>query len=107
MELRQFVKQAVIDIIGGIADARHEVSDCTANQRSGTQAASEYGHIDFEMTVVASQTGGISGGISIPLPFLSASAKKSSEKDDSQVQFIRFRVPVDFPVVDPRARLDG
>lgn len=103
MDLKEFVKTSLIEILGGVKEAQAAVreEDGSINpphygQPKGLTVPGgvELQYVDFDVAVTASEGSELSGGISV----VGIGAKGSTAELSSSVSRIKFRVPVGLPV---------
>lgn len=117
MELREFVKQALVNIVGAVSDAAAEVKEQGTGaiisprlNQSETDAvlrvAPEDGHgyafpVKFDLTVTVSSTESqktdMGGGFKISIMSARAGHEDVAGEAKTAVQRIQFSVPVKFP----------
>ena len=104
MELRNFISQALLDVIGGVQDAQSK-SDTGSVVPAGIREAykavevgiSELQVIDFEVTVKADERSGSEAKLSVVAAFVGGSVKGDSGKTGGHAATLKFRVPVRLP----------
>jgi len=100
VELREFIKSSILDILGGIQDAATEVHNegglgavnpVTKDQIFKTQK------VEFDVAVTASneQAKGLNGGIKVAGISIGADGKES--ETGSTVSRIKFEIPIALP----------
>ena len=100
MELREFIKNSLLDILGGIQDAANAV-----HQNGGLGAVNPVDKaqifktqkVEFDIAVTASneQAKGAEGGIKVYGLTLGANGKQSEA--DSSVSRLKFEIPIALP----------
>jgi hypothetical protein len=104
VELRLFIKQALLDIVGGVADAQKEApegsvapEDISQTFKSVEHGVSHLQPISFELKVVADRSTGTGAKIGVIGAAMGLSAHGES-KDSNQVHStLKFTVPVHLP----------
>jgi len=120
MNLREFVKESLVQIVGGVNDAVNELQESGAvvnpRRRAGPPSQMHRGSatpiqdIEFDVAVTIGSTAETTGGGSFGLQVFSIGAKSSSGTDSQSVSRIRFSVPLALPARDERLtaeRTDG
>jgi hypothetical protein len=104
MELRTFIKTALLDIINGITDAQESTepgiivpAGISRNYESVKQGVSELQAIDFEVCVRAEKTAGTEAKLGVVTAIIGAglSGKQSDELGHSST--LKFRIPINLP----------
>ena len=109
MELRSFISQALLDVIGGVGDAQSRSQPGTVVPAGIKQAykaveagISEHQTIDFEVTVKADERSGSEAKLSVVAAFVGGSIKGDSGKTGGHAATLKFRVPVRLPVSEAK-----
>jgi hypothetical protein len=97
MELREFVKQSLVDIVAGVSESMNDISQLggkvnrSFNEREATQ------DIIFDVAVTASEsmTGTGTGGIKVM--GMGIEGELSADGKQSITSRLQFKVPVTFP----------
>lgn len=104
MDLRTFVKTALLDIIGAVQDAQKETDDGTVvpiginkSYKSIEHGVSELQVIDFEVCVTVEEAKGSEGKLGVMSSLVGAGIAGRSSNESSHSGKLRFRVPVQFP----------
>lgn len=104
MELRTFVKKALLDIVGGVQDAQAETDDGTVvpsginrNYESVKHGVSELQSVDFEVCVTTEESKGTEGKLGVVNSFIGAGVAGKSANESSNSSKLRFRVPIQLP----------
>jgi hypothetical protein len=108
MELKDFVKKALVDIVTGISEAQHELADSGAIinpsamdiDNNGIKTIRPNGNpkgrllqkVEMNIAVTSSK----SGGGALLIQVIGLEGKVTSEK----VSSIKFNIPVSFPVME-------
>lgn len=120
MELKEFVKETLVQIVKGVNDANSELSDTTsfvpsANLQSGgaswkcTNDKSGRYHavvdVDFDVMVNAEESKTKSGGVSIEvLSIIGVGRSGENGKTTSSANRVRFTIPLALPT-EPEDKL--
>jgi hypothetical protein len=111
MELREFVKDALVAIVEGVRDAQKGL-DVNINPRPSVipdKRGGEYMTMDglratpvqFDVAVTISAEANAEGGGKVSIWSIASSEGKTSAKDgESTVSRLQFQVPVAFPYAD-------
>ena len=109
MELRMFIKTALLDIIGGVTDAQDEITSghIVPNGINQSFKAIEYGvselqSVDFEVSVSAEETSGTEGKLGIVTAFIGAGVSEKSTNESSNTSKLKFSIPVQLPKMGER-----
>jgi len=103
MELRTFVKTALIDIINGLKDAQNECVDAVIVPKQHTGLAyvsakiSPLQVIEFEVSVIAEESKGTEGKLGVVNSLINAGVAGKSEKGTTSASILKFSVPVFLP----------
>lgn len=98
MELRDFIKTSLVDILGGIQDAQSEVNENASAKGAINPAFGELKDVmekvEFDIAVTAgSESGGKMGG-SINVYAAKFNAGIFGKTNDSKVSRLKFSVPI-------------
>lgn len=111
MNLRQFVKETIVEIIEGVADAQRELTRNCVNpirhMRTGEETLLIQGYhigqnkqpvqnVEFDVAVAASQGTGTKGGLGVFVAGFGVGTQGQTEKGTSELSRIRFKVPISF-----------
>jgi hypothetical protein len=121
MELREFVAQALVEIVGGVTAAQVELGrhGAKVNPRmirvlpkagggyvAHGWAAGEHGNpvmlVDFDVAVVASEGASKRGGIGVAAGLVGLGGSTSSDTERSSTSRLRFMVPLMLPAHEAR-----
>jgi len=104
MELRDFVKSSLRDIIGGVSDAQKEIEDGAvvppinestfSNVESGVTS---YQTIAFEVSVNTVEREGSEAKLNVVAAVIGGSVGGNSSNDSAHAAKLSFKVPVRFP----------
>jgi hypothetical protein len=103
MDLRTFIKTALLDVINGISDAQKETPEGTVvPDTSIAQSWVEIGItkiqvIDFEVLVRAEESKGSEAKIGVVAGVFGGGVKGQSSADNSHESKIKLRIPVQLP----------
>jgi len=104
MELRTFVKKALLDIIGAVKDVQAETEAGTVvpggvnkNYESVKHGVSEIQAVDFEVSVTAEESKGSEGKLGVISSVVGAGVAGKSSNDTSQSSKLKFRIPLQLP----------
>ena len=122
LSLKDFVRDAVSDIISGISEAQEKISDnniegsITAklipnyeNTVSGEKRSAYYrdtgqpiDQIDFDIAVTTADTSSAEGSTGIQVVGFRLGGKADQSSEQSSISRVRFKVPVAWPTLDPK-----
>lgn len=120
MDLKDFVKSVVVDIVNGIKEANNALKDSDAivnpsNVLPFNDSGNLYGHIlsekiksrerpvhkiDFDVAVTASEGKETKGGIAIAIASIGIGTSGKSDTTQSTTSRIKFSIPIAFPESD-------
>lgn len=113
MELKDFVKETLLQITQGVKEAQEATFEYGAVINPGTYASGEnYNHaviknkkypiqdVEFEVALTATTGEGNKSGIGVAFGAFAIGGNKSTEEKNISVTNIKFTVPAVFPVVD-------
>ncbi len=104
MELRQFVKNALVDIIGAVTDAQQEVTSGEVVPEANTYlktidtGITQLQPVEFEVAVTTESSTGSEAKLNVVAAFVGGGIKGHSGSDTGHVAKLRFRIPVMLPV---------
>lgn len=104
MDLRTFIKTALLDVVGGVADAQRELPEGTVVPETTLSSTwVEMGVtcvqvIDLEILVRAETTTGSEAKIGVVAGVFGGGVKGNSSSDSSHESKIKLRIPVQLPV---------
>lgn len=118
MELRDFVKESLIQIVQGVGDAQTELNGSKSSgaispevrnnwatmESKGvllSQAGSPIQVVEFDVSVTTTEGTGTKGGIAIAVGFLGLGSQGQSTQSNANVSRLKFSVPVLLPVAAP------
>jgi hypothetical protein len=104
MILRDFVSQALCDIIGGVQDAQTKTPagavvppNISTKMFAVSAGVSTLQVVDFEVIVRADEKSGREAGLSVVSAVFGAGIKGETGKSDGHSATLRFKVPVRLP----------
>ncbi len=112
MELKEFVKTTLVEIVGGVEEAQkvvaHTFSGAMINppiesnetaKRTGTHVyiQSQVKDVDFDVAVAAREEAGMKPGVGISIVVLKAGVEGEVSYENTAVNRIRFKVPIVLP----------
>ena len=103
MELRDFIKEALKDILGGIECAQNEISsgEIIPNVTDTFQAVdagiSNIQTIDFEVTVTTDEKKGSEAKLNVIAAVIGGSVSGNSSNSNAYAGKLSFKIPVNFP----------
>lgn len=112
MELKDFIKETLIQIATGISEAQEELqeTDCAINPREIKSKERDYAimkntryniqTIDFEIALSESSSSENKGGIGVALGAVGLAGGKTSNNENISNTKIAFSIPVVLPHVD-------
>jgi len=104
MELRTFIKTALLDIVGGVTDAQSETKDgkiipnISLSPESVKHAVSPLQTVDFEVCVTTEESKGSEGKLGVISTFVGAGIAGKSSNESSNSSKLKFRIPIEFPI---------
>ena len=103
MELKEFIKETLNDIIDGVREAQQGSSkDVAINPRikKVSDFTREIQYVEFDIAISELNEDGASGRIGVGVPIIGANGSVSSGKQTEEATRIRFKVGVKFPTVE-------
>lgn len=104
MELREFVKSSLRDIIGGVSDAQNEIEkgEIVPSLNESTFSTIEsgvtsYQTIEFEVAVNTVEREGTEAKLNVVAAVIGGSVGGSSSNDLAHAAKLAFKVPIRFP----------
>jgi hypothetical protein len=105
MNLREFVSQALLDIIGAVEDAQKKVTSGTIvpsgisrSFESIKTGISEVQPVEFEVTVRADEHAGSEARLSVVAAVVGGGVKGESDKSGGHASTLKFCVPICLPI---------
>lgn len=108
MELRRFISQTILDIVGAVKDAQNETFEgCVVPSIAQTFTAVQHGvseiqAIEFEVTIRADERAGSEAKLNVVAAFVGGGVKGESGKSGGHAATLKFRVPVRLPCSGPK-----
>lgn len=117
MELKEFIKTAIVDICTGLSEAQGELlhsdnivnpvyQNPNSNVYDGKKGFRKIREIDFEISVVVNEASGVKSGISVFSGFFGAAAGQENKNENSSVSKLKFTVPIAFKSTDDYGKND-
>lgn len=103
MKLKEFISQALQDIMGGVLEAQEKISDgiiipsVSDSFKSVETGISDIQPIDFEVSVTADEKAGSEAKLSVVAAFIGGNIKGQTNQSAGHVAKLRFKIPVKFP----------
>lgn len=104
MELRKYISQVLLDVVGGVTDAQEQCdpgvivpADLPRSSHAIQHGAYQVQTIDFEVVVRIDESQGSEGKIGVLASIIGAGVSGKSSKDSGSTNVLRFRVPVRLP----------
>ncbi len=116
MELKEFISEALIQIVSGIEDAQGKIEESNAeiSPKFSTRQQATTGklntlfsskhniirQVDFDIAVSATEGTGTKAGVGVLAGAFNLGASGSSNQENQTASRIRFSVPVTLPTID-------
>lgn len=103
MELRTFISQALVDIIGAVEDAQKRtplgsvVPSIIKNFEAVKHGVSELQAVDFEVTVRADERADSEAKLSVVAAVVGGGLRGESGKSEGHAATLKFRIPILLP----------
>lgn len=114
MELRDFIKESLVQIIQGVSDAQHQIQAATSQGAISPRIRNDWSTLDkkgvlynqdgcplqtveFDVAVTATEGTGTKGGIGIAVGFLGLGSQGQSSASRENISRIKFAVPISLP----------
>lgn len=104
MELRSFIKQALLDIVEGVKDAQAETASGTVvpggflkNIQNAERGLSEIQAIDFTVTISIDETSGRTARLGVLSGIVGAGLASDTAKADAHSTVLKFKIPIQLP----------
>jgi hypothetical protein len=114
MDLRQFISQALLDIVGSVEDAQKRTvsgvivpDDVVEIFQAVESGVSALQGIEFEVTVKADERAGSEAKLSVVAAVIGGSVKGDSGKSGGHVATLKFNIPVRLPTSKREAKPDA
>lgn len=114
MELKDFIRETLVEIINGVKDAQSAIRDTGAYINPPVHSSNEKrssvsfsGHksmiydVDFDIAVTASDSSGAKGGIGVFLVGVGIGTKAELNESNVSQNKIKFQVPITYPLQFP------
>ncbi len=108
MELRSFIKQAIVDIVGGVTDAQDALPDgrvvpyVSDTFKSVETGISHIQGVAFEVVVRAEEKKGSEAKLNVLTAVIGGGVKGSSGQEAGHTATLHFKVPISFPRRDEK-----
>lgn len=102
MELKEFVRQTICDIVDGVGAAQQScepkasINPDKGNMRNDNREEF-YIEFDVALTVIEGHEKGGGIGVNVPIVKIQGKAATSSERSKAEESRVRFKVPVKYP----------
>jgi len=125
MELKDFVKETLLEISSGVAEAQKEQQSTLINPRVKSQESTSsklyiaedgagrgvrggriLDYVEFDIAVTVDKNTETSGKISVLFGAINLNSGGASENKDSSTSRVRFKVPISFSTKDGEQRPD-
>ncbi|WP_437918545.1 hypothetical protein [Sphingobacterium sp. LRF_L2] len=111
MELKEFIKEAVVQIVNGVEDARKELADvdvlinpcinergAVANEGNAVgEGERQPQNIEINVAITVEGEGSNAKGLSVFTGFFAIGGQSSNNERTSAVNTLRFNVPISLP----------
>lgn len=104
MELKEFIKESIKNIMEGVSEAQEEIARGKVASRFPTQFLGWYESglsnrqlIDFEVSVNAVEKEGSEAKLNVVAAVIGGGVKGDSSSASSHTAKLQFKVPVEFP----------
>lgn len=104
MNIQQFVTVALVEIASGVSDANDELENRKISSRANppkdrndSTVRINRHEIEFDIAVTAEQKNGKKGEAGLKVLSVGAQGEMSSEKSQSTVSRIKFKIPLSLP----------
>jgi len=107
MELKDFIKGTLVEIIKAITEAQQEVKESGAQispqefgkvERARTNNNASIYEIEFDIGVTATDSSGVKGGIGVFLAGLGVGTKAEASESNIAQNRIKFKIPIAYPL---------
>jgi hypothetical protein len=109
MELRTFIKTALLDIMGGVTDAQKEITSghivpdgINKSFKAVEHGISELQAVDFEVSVSAEETSGTEGKLGVVTAIIGAGISGKNTNESSNTSKLKFSIPIQLPKMGER-----
>lgn len=106
MNLREFIKEALVDIVGAVEDAQASIKigkivpKVNKNYKSVETGISEIQGVDFEVSVVADEKSGNEAKLNVVAAVVGGGVKGQSNKGTEHAAKLKFKIPIELPVAE-------
>ena len=103
MNLRDFIKEAIVDIIGGVEDAQDTlkngkvVPDVLNNYKSVETGISHIQTVEFEVSVTANEKSGNEAKLNVVAAIVGGGIKGQSDSSAGHAAKLKFKIPIELP----------
>lgn len=103
MNLRDFIKQALMDIVGAVQDAQKEITGgeivpaVNDSFKSVETGISHIQPIEFDVSVNADTKSGSEAKLSVVAAVIGGNVRGQSNASSGHVASLKFKIPVKFP----------
>ena len=103
MELRTFIKTAILDILNGVTDAQAEaksgkvVPNIPTSTKSKELGRTKFQVIDFDILVKVDESKGTEGKLGVVNAFVGAGISGKSSNANTSSTSLKFKIPVELP----------
>jgi len=111
MDLKDFVRDAIMDVLGGVHEAQQKATTIPDSEVSPPQRAVGDGSaiserpltwLDFDVAVTASEGKGSKGGIAVAVASIGLGASRDQRTEEASTSRLRFKVPIVLPTKGQR-----
>ena len=117
MELKDFVRESLSQIVGGVVEAQQELLNSGVTGEISPSIKTEWGktdlvigqsgmpiqNVEFDIAVIASEKTGTKGTIGVGIPVFKIGAGGETTETTSQTSRLKFSVPVALPPMQHKA----
>jgi len=104
MNLRDFIREALTDIVGAVEDAQNAIKNGTIvpevsdNFKCVETGISNFQPIEFEVSVITDEKSGSEAKLSVVAAVVGGNIKGQSNTSSGHVAKLRFKIPVSLPI---------
>ncbi|MEO0415368.1 MAG: hypothetical protein AAF226_10500 [Verrucomicrobiota bacterium] len=105
MELREFIKQSLLDIIGGVEDAQQEApkgtiapNEITRNMAAVQHRVSHLQPVDFQVAVTVDESAKVGAKIGVLSGIFGASVAGDESEAKQSGTTLKFTIPIHLPL---------
>lgn len=110
MDLKEFTKQAILQLVNGVNEANQELERLGAsiptynvkNSKRYIQTSEGYRDVvdlDFDVAITASEVSGKEGGGGLKVASLNLGGKVESKTENQTISRVKFSLPLVLPIV--------